>query len=102
MKIALVHDLLTQLGGAERVLEVLHGLYPQAQVYTLFYDKAKTGKRYENWGIKTSFLQKLPKLWSYKWYLPLMPIAAKSLDFSGYDLIISDASAFAKNLSIPK
>lgn len=102
MKIALVHDLLTQLGGAERVLEVLHELYPDAPVYTLLYDEERTEARYKKWDIRTSFLQELPKTWSYKWYLPLMPRAAASFDLTGFDLVISDASAFAKAVNVPK
>lgn len=101
MKAALIHDFLTQLGGAERVLDVLHEIYPDAPVYTLLYDEKKTEKRYKNWRIKTSFLQNLPaRAFSYKWYLPLMKRAIESFDLSGYNLVISDASAFAKGVKV--
>lgn len=103
MKIALVHDFLTQLGGAERVLDELIQMYPEADVYTLVYDKSKTFGKYSGINIKTSFIQRLPGgVKHYKWYLALMPFAIRSINLSKYDLIISDASAFAKGASKPK
>ena len=45
MKIALAHEMLVKLGGAERVLKALTDLYPKAPIYTLFYDKKKTDPR---------------------------------------------------------
>lgn len=101
MKVALVHDLLTQLGGAERVLDCLLEMYPEAPVYTVLYDRKATAGRYERYDIRPSFLQNFPKAWSYKWYLPLMPRAVKSFDLRGYDLVLSDVSAFAKGVRVP-
>ena len=99
-KVALVHDFLTQYGGAERVLTAFHELFPQAPVYTLVYDKKKLGRRFSGWNIRTSFIQKLPGgIKFYKRYLPLMPYAAESLDLSNYELILSDSSAFAKGVN---
>jgi len=100
MKVALVHDFLTQLGGAERVLDVLLEIFPNSPVFTLVYDEKNTECRYKKADIKTGFLQKLPRKWSYKWYLPLMPWAIESFDFTGFDLVISDASAFAKGIKV--
>ncbi len=101
MKVALVHDFLTQLGGAERVLQELHALFPDAPVYTVLYNRQATDGTFDGWDIRTSFLQKLPKFWSYKWYLPMLPAAVKSLNLAGYDLIISDASALIKGVVVP-
>ena len=99
MKVALVHEFLTQLGGAERVLQTFHELFPDAPVYTLVYDKTPTQGFFDNWDIRTSFLQNLPlAVRKYKWFLPLMPRAAEKFDFSGYDLVLSDSSAFAKGI----
>ncbi|MBI4054140.1 MAG: glycosyltransferase, partial [Candidatus Doudnabacteria bacterium] len=96
---ALVHDFLTQIGGAERVLEELHGIFPQAPVYTIVYDRQKTERRYEDWKIKTSWLQYLPGgVKRYKWFLALMPLAVTSWNFRNYDLIFSDSSAFVKGV----
>ncbi len=102
LRVALVHDLLTQQGGAERILDVLHSLWPQAPIYTLIYNRQVFGDRYADATIRPSFIQRLP--WSitkFKWYLALMPRAVEALDFSGFDLVISDASAFAKGVKVP-
>jgi glycosyltransferase involved in cell wall biosynthesis len=103
MKIALVHEFLTQFGGAERVLACLHEMFPQAPVFTLIHDKRKTKGAFATWNVQTSFLQKLPgAVGHYKWFLPLMPAATESLDLRSYDLVISDSSAFAKGINVPK
>ena len=60
MRVALVHDYLNQYGGAERVLEALHELYPDAPVYTSIYDPAAMPDSYRTWDIRTSFMQRLP------------------------------------------
>lgn len=99
MKVALVHEFLIQLGGAERVLEALHELFPDAPVFTLIYDERRTEGKFSKWDIRTSFLQNLPRSQkNYKWYLPLMPKAMENFDLSLYDLVISDSSAFAKGI----
>lgn len=103
MRIALVTDFLTQLGGAEKVLEVLHELWPEAPVYTLIYDEESTRGRFSNYQIHSSCLQKKPLAKKfYRWFLPLMPRAIEKFDFSGYDLVFSVASAFAKGVIVPE
>ena len=103
MRVALVHEFLTQLGGAERVLQAFHELFPQAHVYTLVYDEAKTRGAFRGWDIRASYLQKLPGgVKHYKWYLPLMAGATERFDLSRYDLVLSDSSAFAKGVSVKK
>jgi len=100
MKIALLHDFLTQLGGAERVLCEFHKIFPSAAVYTLFHDPIKTLHRFDGWDVRTSFLQKFPHKINYKWYLPLLPLAVRSLDLSEYDLVLSDTSALIKGIKL--
>lgn len=96
MKIALVHDYIKEYGGAERVLEALHELYPQADVYTSVYLPSYLGPhrdRFKDWKIKTSFLQYIPG--RAKLISPmrlLSPLAFKSFDFSKYDVLISSAT----------
>lgn len=96
MKVALVHDYLKEYGGAERVLEVLHELYPDADVYTSVYLPSFLGphkERFKNWKIHTSWLQFIPgkaKLMSP--FRLLSPLAFKSFDFSEYDVIITSAT----------
>lgn len=102
MKVALVHDHLNQIGGAEKVLLVFKEIWPKAPIYTLLYYPQKTRGLFENFEIKESFIKKLPFSHKFfKFYLPLMPAAIEGLDLTDYDLIISDASAFAKGI-IPK
>ncbi len=99
MKVALVHDYLVQNGGAERVLEVLTELFPTAPIYTLLYDKNLMQGRFQDKVIKTSFLQKLPFARTrHRLFPPLMPLAIEQFDLSGYDLVISDSSSYAKGV----
>ena len=96
MKIALVHDYLTQRGGAERVFELLCKRYPEADIFTSLYDAQKTidlGERI----INTTFLQKIPGATKYfRMLAPLYFPAFRSLDLQDYDLIISSSTSFAK------
>lgn len=99
MRIALVHDHLTQEGGAERVLAILQEIWPNAPTYTLLYDKKKMGKIFAGKDIRTSFLQNWPgSLKHYQWFLPLMPTATESYDLMQYDVVISSSSAMAKGV----
>ena len=103
MKIALVHDFFTQLGGAERVLDEFLQIYPQAPIFTLVYNGQKTGHVFDKYRIKTSFIQKLPGAQKdYRWYLSLMPAAVSRLDFSGFDTVLADTSAYVKGVKVPK
>ena len=98
-KIALVHDYLNQYGGAERVLEALHDVYPWAPVYTSIYSPRKMPDHYRRWRIHTSFMQRLPGVMSrHQWYLPLYPLAVESFDLSRYNVVLSSSSAFAKGV----
>lgn len=99
MKIALIHDHLTQNGGAERVLEAFQSIWPDAPTYTLLYDEEKLGEHFGHKDIRPSFLQKMPfALSKPRWYLPFMPTATESYDLSEFDVIVSSASAFAKGI----
>lgn len=102
MRVAIVHDYLNQYGGAERVLEALHDLYPDAPVYTSIYDPEAMPPSYRTWDIRTSFIQRLPG-WKkhFRRYFLLYPSAFESFDLSAYDLIISSSSAYAKGV-IPR
>ncbi|GAC1642928.1 MAG: glycosyltransferase [Herpetosiphon sp.] len=97
--VVLIHDYLNQYGGAERVLEALHDLYPTAPVYTSIYDPAAMPTAYRNWDIRPSWMQRLP-LWRrfFRMYFPLYPFAFESLDLRSYDLLVSSSSAYAKGI----
>lgn len=99
LKIAIVVEELTQLGGAERILDCLLELFPKSPIYTLVWDKEKTLHRYDKFNVRPSFIQKLPfGIKHYKWYLPWMAKAVESLDLRGYDIIVSITSALVKGV----
>jgi len=99
MKVALLHDHLNQIGGAEKVLFSFHNIFPEAPIYTLVHDADKTKNYFSHLNIKTSFIQKLPGGKShFKWYLPWMPAAVENFDLSEYDLVLSDCSALIKGV----
>jgi glycosyltransferase involved in cell wall biosynthesis len=96
MKLAIVHEWLTSLGGAERCLKVFSELWPDAPIFASVYNP----ERFRDWfppdRVRTSFLQKWPN--SLKWYrnyLPLMPLAAESYDLREYDLVLSSSHCVA-------
>ncbi|MCC5637495.1 glycosyltransferase [Nostoc sp. CHAB 5844] len=96
MKIALVHDYLTQRGGAERVFELLCKRYPKADVFTSLYDPQKTIDLSERI-VNTTFLQKIPGAAKYfRMMAPFYFPAFRALDLQDYDLIISSSTSFAK------
>lgn len=99
MRVALIHDHLAQDGGAERVLAVLHNMYPKAPIFVLVYDQKGANKIFRKAKIVTSFIQKMP--WGvthYQWYLPFMPVAFERFDLKDFNLVISSSSAFAKGV----
>lgn len=99
MKVAIVHEWLTVYGGSERVVEVIHELFPNAPIYTLVYDEKNMPERFKDYDIRTTFVQKLPfAKKKYPHYLPLMPIAFEALDLTEYDLVISSSTACAKGV----
>lgn len=100
MKVAVVCDWLVVYAGAERVLEQILRIYPEADVFCLvdFISADKRGFLL-NKKTHTSFIQNLPKAKSkYRSYLPLMPLAIEQLDVTGYDLVISSSHAVAKGI----
>jgi glycosyltransferase involved in cell wall biosynthesis len=96
MKIALVHDYLTQRGGAERVFELLCKRYPEADIFTSLYDPEETIDLDERI-VNTTFLQNIPGAAKYfRLMAPLYFPAFRALDLQDYDLIISSSTSFAK------
>ena len=99
MKVAIVHDFLMQMGGAEKVVEVFHEMFPDAPVYTSAYDAAVMPAHYQNWNIQTTFLQRLPmKRKTHRAALLLYPTAFESFDLSDFDLVLSSSAWFAKGV----
>ncbi|MEX0650157.1 MAG: glycosyltransferase [Candidatus Andersenbacteria bacterium] len=102
MRIALVHDYLTQFGGAERVLEALMELFPNAPVFTLVYDKDRLGNIDER-RLRPSFLQRLPGTQRSHRYFPLalMPLAIEQFNLKDFDVILSATHSFSKGIIHP-
>jgi glycosyltransferase involved in cell wall biosynthesis len=95
-RIALVHDFLIDLRGAERVFLAMCDLWPEADLFTAVYDPAGTDGRFEGRQVHTSFLQRLrPTARTFRGMLPLSPAAIESFDLSEYDLVVSSSSAWA-------
>ncbi len=98
MKIALVHDYLSQDGGAERVFKALHEIWPEAPIFVLFHDRDRLPFS-ETAVIHETFLARMPFIKSsFPWYLPLMPLATEKHDLRGYDVVLSTSSIFAKGV----
>ena len=103
MRVALVHDWLTGMRGGERCLEAFLCIYPDADIFTLVHVPGTTSSMIDSRVRVTSFLSKIPGIKKlYKTFLPLYPLAARSFDFTGYDLVISLSHAAAKNVRVPK
>lgn len=99
MKVALIHDHLAQDGGAERVLRVFSDMFPEAPIYTLLCEKGMEEEVFKGRKIEKSIIQRLPGgVKHYRWYLSFMPIAVEFFDLRGFDVVISDTSAFAKGV----
>lgn len=103
MKVAIVHDYIKEYGGAERVLEALHEIWPEAAVYTAVYLPKFLGphrERFKNWKVNTSWFQDIP--FKGKLISPLRilaPYIFQSLDLSKFDvIIISQTGAYTPNL----
>jgi len=105
-KVALVHDFLTGIGGAESVLGVIANIYQDADIFSLISDKKILKNSEFNWirkrNVQTSFLQKFPKFFKnrIKWLLPFMPTAVETFDFRDHDLVISSSGAFSKGIVV--
>lgn len=99
MKIAIVHDFLNQMGGAEQVVKVLREVFPEAPIYTSVYIPSAVCPSFRTADIRTSFMQRLPMIAKHaRRYLPLYPYAFESFDLSGYDVVLSSSSSFAKGV----
>jgi glycosyltransferase involved in cell wall biosynthesis len=95
-RVALVHDFLLDVRGAERVFLELCEIWPEADIFTAVYDEDGTEGRFAHRTVKSSFLNRLrPTSGTFRALLPLYPAAIESFDFSGYDLVVSSSSAWA-------
>lgn len=100
MKIAIVHDFLTKIGGAEKVLLEIINAFPDAPIFTLLYSEEGTKNIFSKKEIRPSYLNKYPKdlINSKKFLLAKFPQAIESFDFSEYDIVISSSNSFAHGI----
>ena len=99
MKVALVYDRVNKLGGAERVLQALHEIWPKAPLYTAVYDPKKAPLWVKNIRVIPSFLNKVPGASGrHEWLAPLMPLAFESFNFADFDAVVSVTSEAAKGI----
>jgi glycosyltransferase involved in cell wall biosynthesis len=100
-RVALIHDFLLDVRGAERVFIALCRMFPEADLFTTIYDEAGTEGRFADRRIHTSFLQRLRlTAKSFRPLLPLYPLATEGLGVQGYDLVISSSSAWAHGVIV--
>lgn len=101
MKIALVHDWLNQIGGAEDVLEALKRNFPASPLYTSIYADSLMPAHYQGWDIRPLWLDRLPAIHRrHQAYLPVYPFGWQSLKLDSYDVILSNKSGFCHGLRI--
>jgi glycosyltransferase involved in cell wall biosynthesis len=100
-RVALIHDFLLDLRGAERVFAAICDAWPDADVFTAVYDEAGTEGRFADRNVHTSFLQRLhPTSRTFRPLLPFYPHAVESFDLRGYDTVISSSSAWAHGVLV--
>ncbi|MDH5656959.1 MAG: glycosyltransferase, partial [Spirochaetia bacterium] len=101
-RVAVVHDWLTGMRGGEVVLEAILDIFPDADLYTLLYNRGSVSKKISGRNIYTTFIDRLPfKKKKYRHYLPLFPTAIETFDFHGYDLVVSSSHCVARGVIVP-
>jgi glycosyltransferase involved in cell wall biosynthesis len=99
MKIAVVHDYFTQLGGAEKVAEELYQMVPDSDLFATVALQRCMPVGLKDVPVRTSWMQKLPKIERYyRLYFLLYPMAVGDLDLTDYDLVLSSSSGYAKGV----
>ncbi|MCK4306876.1 glycosyltransferase [candidate division WOR-3 bacterium] len=99
MKVAIVHDYLNQYGGAERVLETIHEIWPDAPVFTILYNQKRLPEHFKSWNIIPTFVQRLPFVATqYEKYFALFPTAIEQIELRDFDVVLSISSAWAKGV----
>ncbi|MUT68056.1 glycosyltransferase [Paenibacillus sp. NEAU-GSW1] len=102
-RVAIVHDYLNQMGGAERVVGVLHRMFPEAPIYTTIADRNKLLPELREAAIHTTWMQRIPRIKRFfKLFFWLYPFAVRSIDLREYDIVISSSSAYAKGVRISR
>lgn len=99
MKVAIVHEWLTNMAGSERVVVNIKEIFEDAPIYTTVYNPEKLDTELQNIEVHTSFLQKIKKAKTkHQKFFPLMPMAFESFDLNEYDVVISSSSSCSKGV----
>jgi glycosyltransferase involved in cell wall biosynthesis len=102
-RVVIVHDYLNQRGGAEKVVGVLHKMFPHAPIYTSIVDRNHLWSDLDDADIRTSFMQRLSFVHrKFKWFFWLYPVAFRMMRLPDCDVVISSSSAYAKGVKLPK
>jgi glycosyltransferase involved in cell wall biosynthesis len=102
MRIALIHDWLTGMRGGEKCLDAMCRIWPNAHLYTLIHQPGSVSPAIERMHIRTSLLQRVPGIFNtYRYFLPLMPLAIERLRLADYDLVVSLSHCVAKSARVP-
>ena len=102
MKVAIIHEWLTVMGGADRVVQVIHDVFPSATVFALVHNRKAMPEAFRDMDVRTSFVQRLPfALTHHRCYLPLYPLAVEQFDLSQFDVIISSSHCCAHGVIVP-
>ncbi|MGA7499405.1 MAG: glycosyltransferase family 4 protein, partial [Isosphaeraceae bacterium] len=103
LRVALAHDWLTGMRGGEKCLEVLCRAFPHATLYTLLHRPGSTSPAIESMAIRTSPLQQVPGVFRhYRYFLPVMPLAARAWKPRNIDLVVSLSHCVAKAIRVPR
>ncbi len=98
-KIALVHDYFIQMGGAEKVAEEMHKMFPAAPMFTTVDTRREVPETLRGACVRTSRMQRLPGIKkNFRHYFALYPFAVESFDLKDYDLLLSSSSGYAKGV----
>ncbi|RXZ81484.1 glycosyltransferase [Paenibacillaceae bacterium] len=101
LRIAIVHDYLNQAGGAERVVAVLHRMFPDAPIYTTIADRNSLLPELRDADIRTTWMQRIPGIMKrYKLFFWLYPFAIASMRLRAYDVVVSSSSAYGIGASV--
>jgi len=102
LRVALIHEWLITLGGADRVLLALHDVFPQAPVFVALHALGQLPEAFRRLDVRGTWLQRLPGATRHhRWLVPLMPFAFAHLNLHGYDVIVSSSHACAKGVAVP-
>ncbi len=101
-RVAIVHEWFTSMRGGEKCVEALCEVYPDATLFVLLHNKGTVSPIIERMPIRTSWIERLPFARErYRHFLPLFPMAARSFDLTGFDLVISSHHCVAKGVRVP-